>query len=148
LKVKAPVQDVEKHHKSEKSEKFAAILFSALVKPLRGEQSLAAAAVEFAVAEVDGPAPYSAEPTLGWQLEDCRPPFQQKPSESCTAGCHQSTKSAAYPAQFSVAPDVEILVESSPLPAFSYLLLLSRVASYALHLRPPAIAVEALVDGP
>jgi hypothetical protein len=121
------------------------------VRRLRGERSpaaVAAAAAGFVAAEVDGFAPCNVGPTPSWHLEDCRLPFQQKPSEPCMAVYRHSGKFAAYPALFSVAPDVEILVESSPLPASSCLLLLLHVASYAWLPRLPAIAVEVLGVGP
>jgi hypothetical protein len=117
---------------------------------LRGERSPAAvaAAVGFVAAEVDGLAPNNVGSILSWHLEGCRLLFQQKLSAPCVAVYHYSRKFATYLALFSVALDVEILVESSPLPASSCLPLLSHVASYALLLQPLAIAVEALGVGP
>ena len=107
-----------------------------------------AAAESVAVAGDGGLVPCRVEPILGWHLEDCPRPFQQKPWESCMGECLHSVMFSAFPARFFVALVSRILVESSLLLASSCLPRLWRATSFSWILLPLAIAVGELVAVP
>lgn len=97
-----------------------------------------------AVVEDDALEPCSVEPIPSWHLEGYLLPYQQKPLESCTAGCLQLMMFATYPAQSFFALVGVIPVLSSPLLASACLLRPLHVTNSSLILLHLAIAVEAL----